>query len=379
VEINLVEGLPTGGCAFDPCVADGSCAVATNNMCGGGCGGTNGVRRCGAASSSTVGWGGEPDRAIDGNTDGNWGGGSCTHTDTNPAWWQVDLGQTSTINRVGVFHRTNCCQDRLASANIIVSDTSDFTTGTNCGALTDYSQQPETTNCDAISGQFVTVSLTGGSSGGVVVTICETEVWGYFASGLGGGGASGPAASTNGCKGDIHGMWWMCTDVEMTGTGDQGDTFVITGTPGGLAENTYTIFGDADDAMSIPAAYQEAAPFGANTGGVNAAFVAVSASAAFDSWLSVGITDGDAAGRLGSVGIDWSAWTADAGVDVDNGAVFWMVPTDGPAGASVLAPITVPSGAEWTVLMNAQGKAPAPTGRRALALAGLARTTRPVA
>ena len=158
VERNLVQGLPTGGCAFDPCVADGSRSVTTNNMCGGGCSGTNGVRRCGAASSSTVGWGGEPDRAIDGNTDGNWGGGSCTHTDTNPAWWQVDLGQTSTINRVAVFHRTNCCQDRLASANIIVSDTADFTTGTNCGALTDYSQQPETTNCDAITGQFVTVS-----------------------------------------------------------------------------------------------------------------------------------------------------------------------------------------------------------------------------
>ena len=48
---NLLLGLPTGGCAFDPCVADGSCAVDTNNMCGGGCAGTNGVRRCGAASS----------------------------------------------------------------------------------------------------------------------------------------------------------------------------------------------------------------------------------------------------------------------------------------------------------------------------------------
>ena len=182
-ESNLLVGLPTGGCAFDPCVADGSCAVTTNNMCGGGCAGTNGVRRCGAASSSTVGWGGEPDRAIDGNTDGNWGGGSCTHTDTNPSWWQVDLGQMSTVNRVAVFHRTNCCQDRLASANIIVSMTSDFSSGTNCGALTDYSQQPETTQCGAAYGQFVTVSLTGGSSGGVVVTICEAEVWGYAGTG----------------------------------------------------------------------------------------------------------------------------------------------------------------------------------------------------
>ena len=84
------------------------------------------------------------------------------------------------INRVAVFHRTNCCQDRLASALIIVSDTPDFSSGTNCGPLTDYSQQPETTQCDGVQGQFVTVSLTGGSSGGVVVTICEAEVWGYM-------------------------------------------------------------------------------------------------------------------------------------------------------------------------------------------------------
>ena len=59
-EIKLTEDLPSGDCAFDPCVDDGSCAVTTDNMCGGGCAGTNGVRRCGAASSSTVGWGGEP-------------------------------------------------------------------------------------------------------------------------------------------------------------------------------------------------------------------------------------------------------------------------------------------------------------------------------
>ena len=174
-EIDLTTGLPTGGCAFDPCVADGSCAVDTNNVCGGGCAGTNGVRRCGAASSSTVGWGGEPDRAIDDNSDGNWGGGSCTHTDAAPAWWQVDLGAPATVNRVSVWHRTNCCQDRLASANIVVSSTDDFSAGTTCGTLSDYSNQPETTVCDSLKGQYVTVTQEGGTSEGAVVTICEVR------------------------------------------------------------------------------------------------------------------------------------------------------------------------------------------------------------
>src|SRR5688500_1782305 len=48
--------------------------------------------------SSSVGWGGTPDRAVDGNTDGDFWHGSVFHdaygTD---GWWQVDLGQRHTI------------------------------------------------------------------------------------------------------------------------------------------------------------------------------------------------------------------------------------------------------------------------------------------
>ena len=116
----------------------------------------------------------------------------------------------------------------------------------------------------------------------------------------------------------------------------------------------YTIFGDASNDMVIPAGYQEVAPFGANTGGVNAAFVSVSPTAAFDSWLSVGITDGDASGALGSVGIDFSAWTDTAGATINNGAVFWMAPTDGPAGKAVVAQIT--TSGDFDAVINAQGR-----------------------
>ena len=92
----------------DPCVNNPdtnhpSCQVRTEHAPGG----TptalapNGIRVCGAASSSTVGWGGEPDRAIDGKHCSEYGDGSCTHTDGGgagdaerhstgePAWWQV--------------------------------------------------------------------------------------------------------------------------------------------------------------------------------------------------------------------------------------------------------------------------------------------------
>ena len=185
-EIKLTEDLPSGDCAFDPCVDDGSCAVTTDNMCGGGCAGTNGVRRCGAASSSTVGWGGEPDRALDGISNGAWGAGSCTHTDgagsydvPGTHWWQVDLGATAVVDRVSVWHRTNCCQDRLESANIVVSAGTDYSLGTICGALSDHNNIPETTDCGQASGQYVTVSVVGR-----VVTLCEFEAWGHWSTGL---------------------------------------------------------------------------------------------------------------------------------------------------------------------------------------------------
>jgi hypothetical protein len=71
-----------------------------------------GRRVCGAVSQSTMGWGGEPARAIDGDRTTAWGGGSCSHTADvdGPSWFQVDLGAISTIDRVSIYHRTDCCQ-----------------------------------------------------------------------------------------------------------------------------------------------------------------------------------------------------------------------------------------------------------------------------
>merc|ERR1740130_1049991 len=123
----------------------------------------------------------------------------------------------------------------------------------------------------------------------------------------GGGGGGGPSGT---CVGDV------CGTVTQTASGEQGTTYQLGLTLSGNAANVYTIYGDGDTALEIPASYQEAAPFGANTGGVNPAFVDISASAAVDGWLSVGIVEGDAAGALGSVGIDFSAWTADAGLSI---------------------------------------------------------------
>ena len=45
------------------------------------------------ATQSSEGWGGVAARGVDGNNNGDWGGGSCTHTQNGATeWWQVDLG-----------------------------------------------------------------------------------------------------------------------------------------------------------------------------------------------------------------------------------------------------------------------------------------------
>jgi hypothetical protein len=124
--------------------------------------------------------------------------------------------------------------------------------------------------------------------------------------------------------------------------------------------NCYTIFGDPhpDHHMIMPAAFQAAAPFGANMGGTNPAFWPIMADTQFDSWLTVGLTEGDTAGAISSIGVDWGAWTEEAGIEVDDGAVFWMSPDDAPRVREVvIAQLTLPSGvAEWSAVVNAQGR-----------------------
>ena len=56
--------------------------------------------------------------------------------------------------------------------------------------------------------------------------------------------------------------------------------------------------------------------------------------AEYDSWLTVGVTDGSAAAAIASTGIDFASWTESAGLESTNGAVFWMDPWSGPSGSA---------------------------------------------
>jgi serine/threonine protein kinase len=65
----------------------------------------------GNATQSSVDWGGKPEFAIDGNTDGdNSKGGKVSHTDgkaRRSPWWQVDLGREAPLQSIIIWNRTD--------------------------------------------------------------------------------------------------------------------------------------------------------------------------------------------------------------------------------------------------------------------------------
>ena len=124
-----------------------------------------------------------------------------------------------------------------------------------------------------------------------------------------------------------------------------------------LASNVYSLYAEAEQQMTLPPAFQVDAPFGADIGGTNPLFWAFNADAEFDSWVTLGTVDGSSTGSIGST-VDFSAWTADAGLSVSEGSVEWVNPALAPNGTAVIAQISVPTGSSFTARFNARGQSP---------------------
>ena len=86
--------------------------------------GNDNLARAGKATQINVAAGGEPGRAIDGNTDPEYGKNSQTHTQEgieNP-WWEVDLGTAKAIDRIVVFNRGDGLAGRLQGFKLTILD-----------------------------------------------------------------------------------------------------------------------------------------------------------------------------------------------------------------------------------------------------------------
>lgn len=86
-------------------------------------GGQN-VATTGTARQQSTGSGGTADRAIDGNTDGNYQKNSVTHTaTTTDPWWEVDLKTSVPVEQIKLWNRTdNNLQHRLQGFSVQLLD-----------------------------------------------------------------------------------------------------------------------------------------------------------------------------------------------------------------------------------------------------------------
>ena len=129
-------------------------------------------------------------------------------------------------------------------------------------------------------------------------------------------------------------------------------------------KNIYAIYGNSDSdetlSMSFPPVYQSPIYQGQNLGGVSEYMKGLFSDTSFDSWLTIGLTNGDPQGEISSIGIDFTKWDESTSLEVDNGAVFLMDPSSTDlteqGNEIVIAQITIPTYTSPTVSVNAQGK-----------------------
>jgi len=78
--------------------------------------------------------------------------------------------------------------------------------------------------------------------------------------------------------------------------------------------------------MIIPPAYNVNGPYSSDIGGINPMFYTYNEDLMYDSWLTIGVTDGDRHNLLSTIGIDYSNWDVEHELDISNGALFVMDP-----------------------------------------------------
>ncbi len=143
------------------------------------------------ASQSSVQQNGTADRAVDGNTDGNfWATQSIAYTNwETESWWEVNLQNLSQIEEINIYNRTDGNEQFLANYYILVSDvpflSDDLNTSINQAGVDAYLQTEVAGTPSTISigrtGQFVRIQ----QQGSVFLALAEVEVMGCTTNGGG--------------------------------------------------------------------------------------------------------------------------------------------------------------------------------------------------
>jgi hypothetical protein len=128
-----------------------------------------------------------------------------------------------------------------------------------------------------------------------------------------------------------------------------------------LVQNIYAIYGNEqpiEQPMSFPPAYQGQNIYNSNLGGIAPEIIAINSDAIYDSWLTIGLTNGDPDNQLSTVGIDFKSWDTNTGIYTTNGAIFVMNSEEViiPGSEYVVAQLTIPDHQVEDVFINVQGQ-----------------------
>ena len=122
-------------------------------------------------------------------------------------------------------------------------------------------------------------------------------------------------------------------------------------------DNIFAIYGDQDTEMFIPEAYQIDGPFDTDLGGISPSIISIFPDALYDSWITMGITDGDKDNKLSTIGIDFSSWGENNPIITNNGAIFLMDPTERVSEKEyIIAQLTLSDNNDHHAIFNINGK-----------------------
>lgn len=163
---------------------------------------------------SSTSYGGNPERAVDGNRDGNHNAGSVSHSGgTAPQdWWEVDLGSQQQIGSIKIWNRTDCCGERLSNFYVMVSSVP-FGSISLQAALADQNVWKqyiagaagrETTVPVDAEGRYVRIQLAGKNW----LSLAEVEVFGVDNSTM-------PVITDMGSGIPVTIFWHMADDADV--------------------------------------------------------------------------------------------------------------------------------------------------------------------
>lgn len=137
--------------------------------------------------ASSVNFGGEASRAVDGNTNGEYGNNSCTHTnDEKDPWLEIDLGAVYDVSSIKIWNRTDdCCWNRLQGFYVMGYETAITSCSTSAEYQyngSSYSFTSASQSSISIDGnkrcRYIRVFIPGNIK---ILSLAEVEIFGQLA------------------------------------------------------------------------------------------------------------------------------------------------------------------------------------------------------